>query len=48
MGVYNSTEIDEEVGNGKVCTNAEHAFAQIFKCDQMNCEYFCCRQCIGL
>ena len=31
-----------------MCTNQEHAYQQIFKCDQMNCEQFICRQCIGL
>ena len=46
MGSDSSQE-DQEVGSGKVCTNAEHAFQQIFKCDQMNCEQFCCKQCIG-
>jgi hypothetical protein len=43
MGLENSTETDEAVSNGKVCSNQEHAFSQIFKCDQMNCEQFCCK-----
>lgn len=49
MGLGNSVEeTKEDIDTGKECSNSEHAFQQIFKCDQLNCEQFCCRKCMGL
>lgn len=33
--------------NGKICDAEQHAYQTIFKCDQLNCEQFCCRKCMG-
>lgn len=40
---------NEDQENGKPCnpTTGEHAFAKIFKCDQLNCQTIMCKKCMG-